>query len=628
MMASVPQSTSYSPPKDLSHHYSRAAKRRTPSQVKQFYKYFQIPGIQNLAGGEFLNRKSNRTDVAGLPYPSYFPYDTLEASVALPNRFKPTPNDPVDPPNAEPSKGAPDAARLLVPHDSGEKDLLRKIDLTTALQYGQAQGYPPLYVFLRGFTQTNLHPNVPYKGGPEIILDCGSTDGFAKTLEAFTNIWDEDRDWIRDREGILCEEYAYMNALQTAVPRGLNVAPVKIDDEGMMAEGPGGLADVLDNWDLHRGKRPHLIYTVTMGQNPTSGVLSVKRRKQIYAICQKYDVLICEDDPYWYLQYPSANTLSMQARGKPVSANHPSELYNYNTASGGKSSGFAFLDSLVPSYLSIDVDGRVIRLDTFSKTVAPGCRLGWITAQPDAVALIQRITETSTQQPSGFVQSMIAELIKGPSDDASDPGKGGSKDGSGWKVDGWVRWLEGLRGNYERRMQVMATILEAGRYHVTQVPTTDGFEEVHKTQLFDFNYPMGGMFLWLRVHFHSHPLLTQTHHHRLGPKHFSGPDLARAFWLFLTTNKYKVLLAPGTLFAPNATIREETAWKYYRLCFAAVDDKVVKTSAEDFVSAIRDFWTIEPEEVQKLLQELDQPAPPGVAEMMEIAQVRRVPSPK
>lgn len=152
---------------------------------------------------------------------------------------------------------------MLVPHDSAEPDLLRKIDLTTALQYGTAQGYPPLYSFIREFTQNYLHPNVPYKGGPEVILTCGSTDGFSKALDLFSNIWDEDRDWIREREGLLCEEFAYMNAIQTAKPRGLNVVPVAIDDEGMLAHGKGGLHDVLSSWDKNKGKRPHMLYTVT-----------------------------------------------------------------------------------------------------------------------------------------------------------------------------------------------------------------------------------------------------------------------------------------------------------------------------------------------------------------------------
>ena len=112
----------------------------------------------------------------------------------------------------------------------------------------------------------------------------------------------------------------------------------------------------------------------SIGQNPTSGVLSIARRKAIYVLCVKYDVLIIEDDPYWYLQYPSANPSRFAA-----STHDPSPYLN----SHKKSSGYPFLDSLVPSYLSVDTEGRVVRLDTFSKTVAPGCRLGWITTQPN-----------------------------------------------------------------------------------------------------------------------------------------------------------------------------------------------------------------------------------------------------
>ena len=519
----------------------------------------------------------------------------------MPDRFKPTPNDPVDPPSSASVKATsaetPAASRVLVPHDSTEPNQLRKIDLTTALQYGTAQGYPALYGFIRAFVQTNMHPNVPYKGGPEIILTCGATDGFAKSLECLSNIWDSERDWIREREGILVEEFAYMNAIQAAQPRGLNVVPVVIDDEGMTAYGEGGLEDVLVKWDKNRGKRPHLMYTVTVGQNPTSGLLSVRRRKEIYSLCHKYDIIIIEDDPYWFLQYPSANELSAKARGKTVSESFPAGPYNYNTALGGQSSGFPFLDSLVPSYLSVDVDGRVVRLDTFSKSVAPGCRLGWITAQPEIVERILRITETSTQQPSGFVQSMIAELLMG-----GDSGRGGSKDGSGWKVDGWVRWLEGLRGNYERRMQLMASTLEEGKYLIqdhkpktnTFSPDDIEYEVVHKTQMYEFVYPMAGMFLWLHARFETHPLFDAVDHARL----------FEALWILLTTEKYRVLLAPGTMFSPTPEIVKEKGWQYYRLCFAAVNDDVIEKYSENTVAAFRHFWTIDdPKEIDKLLED-------------------------
>ncbi len=91
----------------------------------------------------------------------------------------------------------------------------------------------------------------------------GATDGFAKAIEALSNVWSEEKDWLREREGLLVEEFAYMNAIQTARPRGLNIVPVAIDEEGMKADGKGGLEDVLKNWDPSKGKRPHLIYTVT-----------------------------------------------------------------------------------------------------------------------------------------------------------------------------------------------------------------------------------------------------------------------------------------------------------------------------------------------------------------------------
>jgi DNA-binding transcriptional MocR family regulator len=54
-----------------------------------------------------------------------------------------------------------------------------------------------------------------------------------------------------------------MSAIGACRPRGLQVVPIKIDLEGMLPSGPGGLEDVLANWDVRKGKRPHLMYTVT-----------------------------------------------------------------------------------------------------------------------------------------------------------------------------------------------------------------------------------------------------------------------------------------------------------------------------------------------------------------------------
>jgi DNA-binding transcriptional MocR family regulator len=204
--------------------------------------------------------------LTGLPNDHYFPYDTLEAKVALPERWKPSSSTPGTPPSrasAQSKKSTPAESHLIVPHTSNSTDLLTKIDLKTALQYGQALGYPALHEFIREFTTTHLHPTIPYKGGADVILTCGSTDGFSKTIQCFNNEWSEGHDPIEEKEGLLVEEFAYMNAVQTARPRGMNIVPVRLDDDGMVPFGPGGLEDILANWDPSRGKRPHLMYTVT-----------------------------------------------------------------------------------------------------------------------------------------------------------------------------------------------------------------------------------------------------------------------------------------------------------------------------------------------------------------------------
>lgn len=125
------------PPKDLSHHFSRVTKLRTESKIKEFYKFFMIPGIGNLAGG--------------LPNSSFFPYDTLEATVALPERWKPTPNDKntfnaiSDGLSTTSISGQP-SSHLVVPHDSSSTNPATKLDLATALQYGQPFSISSLFL--------------------------------------------------------------------------------------------------------------------------------------------------------------------------------------------------------------------------------------------------------------------------------------------------------------------------------------------------------------------------------------------------------------------------------------------------------------------------------------------------
>ena len=375
-----------------------------------------------------------------------------------------------------------------------------------------------------------------------------------------------------------------------------------------------------------------------MGQNPTSGVLSLQRRREIYDLCCKYDIIIVEDDPYWYLQYPTSTAVNSTTTSHSSNTSFNPEVQMF--ANGEpvphewKSSGFNFLDSLVPSSVSIDTEGRVIRLDTFSKTVAPGCRLGWITAQPALLERILRITETSTQQPSGFVQSMIAELVLGPDQSglakaSVKGGKGGLPDGEGWKAGGWIRWLEGLRGNYERRMTKMCKIMDAGKYLVKSgrrqslsvlaqpeaENAADEWSVVEKTQLYSFDWPVGGMFLWLKIQFENHPLYPTY------KKSGELSRLSRALWVFWTTDPYLVLVSPGQIFSPTPEIAEAEGWKYFRLCFAAINEDELGPTSKRLTDAVGAFWRIKDKKaIEKLLEE-DEAAIEGRAGLAEMAQM-------
>ncbi|KAK3377764.1 pyridoxal phosphate-dependent transferase [Podospora didyma] len=588
------------PPLNLTHHLSVTTRHRLPSKIKQAYSNFNIPGILNIAGG--------------LPNLAFFPFDTLEAQTAKPDRWTPSPNYPGASAAPPPSLSDPQApAHLSIPKVSHEKDPVKKIDVASSLQYGLAAGYPPLLSWTRQFTREQLHPDVPYRDGPEVVMSCGATDGFAKTLELFVDPWKSGVDDPAEREGLLCETFAYSNALSQASAVGMQIVPVKADGSGMVVTGDRGLEDVLANWDPANGKRPRLMYTVTLGLNPTGVILPVERKKEIYAVCSKYDVIIVEDEPYWYLQFPSSATEEAASRGlQPPATSSPST----NHVSSSSSSGYPFLDSLTPSFISFDTDGRVVRLDTFSKTVAPGCRLGWITAQPEFIERLTRISESTTVQPSGFVQGMVAELVIGSQHEAKEafsllPAYKKSTF-SGWKMDGWVRWLEGLRGMYERRMNRMCRILDAGSFLVdfSSLPSPspeDNWDVVTKTPLFSYLWPRAGMFIWLRLHFEQHPLWQfpvinsdSPHHHLL-----DGSTLATALMIFLTTKPYLVLVSIGALFSATDDIRAESGWAFYRLCFAAETEENIDESARRFVAGVHDFWRItDAREIEKILKDV------------------------
>lgn len=320
-------------------------------------------------------------------------------------------------------------------------------------------------------------------------------------------------------------------------------------------------------------------------------MLSLPRRREIYEICSRFDVIIIEDDPYWNLLYSSAQSLSATFRGTSRSADFPVDIqHNYLVQSlKGSSTGYEFLDQLIPSFLSLDTDGRVIRLDTLSKTIAPGCRLGWITAQPGLCEQLIRVTDATTQQPSGFVQAIVTQLLSSTeqagevhSSKSTTPDRHAS-----WGVEGWVKWLECLRDNYQRRMITMATIFEQNRFLRC---------ESSEIEMFSFNWPMGGMFLWMKIHLDNHPLRSLVVPQRL----------MLALWICCTQHPYRVLMNPGKDFAASDSIKEAGGYSYLRFCFAAVEESALVSKSRSFIEACRRFWGMDDiNDINQVLREED-----------------------
>ena len=309
-------------------------------------------------------------------------------------------------------------------------------DLTIALNYGQASGSAQL---LRWVTEhTELVANPPYADW-RCALTIGSTGALEQALRMFC-------DRTRN-DSLLTEEYSFSTALETAHPLGIRCFGVGMDEQGLL---PESMDEILSNWNERaRGgaRKPTILYTVPSGQNPTGATQGLQRRRDVYEVCRKHDVFILEDEPYYFLQMQPYT-----GQGKPEAA-APA-----NTSE--------FLRTVIPSLLSMDVDGRVLRMDSFSKVVVPGSRLGWVTASEQVIERYLRHAEVASQGPSGISQLVMYKLVD-----------------EKWGHEGFLQWLMHLRLEYTRRRNSLLAACE--RYLpqevVSWVPPAAGMFVSHFT---------------------------------------------------------------------------------------------------------------------------------------------------
>ncbi|MDD9706724.1 PLP-dependent aminotransferase family protein [Seohaeicola sp. SP36] len=151
---------------------------------------------------------------------------------------------------------------------------------------------------------------------------------------------------------IITEDPTFLGALIAFNPSQPRYAAVPMDSDGMRM-------DALEE-ALRSNSRARMIYTVPDFQNPTGVTLSLDRRHRLVELANAHDVIVLEDTPYRHIR---------------------------------------FAGETLPTLKSLDTQGRVIHLGSFSKVLVPGLRIGWAVASPlllEKMALLKVAADTQT----------------------------------------------------------------------------------------------------------------------------------------------------------------------------------------------------------------------------------------
>lgn len=341
-----------------------------------------------------------------------------------------------------------------------------------ALQYGATEGYEPLREMIaRHITRYGI------KAGTENVL---ITSGSQQALDLIGKLL------INAGDRVLVEAPTYLGALQAFNVYGADYLSVPSDDDGLRTE-------ILET-ALRSG--PKFMYVLPNFQNPGGTTLSEGRRHQLVLLADKYGIPIVEDDPYGQLRYEGE---------------HLTPLVVLDRENLRRDNGYSI--------------GNVIYLSTFSKTLAPGLRLGWIVAPPEVISKLVQLKQGADLHSSTFGQMVAYEVAR---DNFLD------------------EHVKLIRRVYRERRDVMLEAL--AQYFPPEVTWTR---------------PAGGLFLWV----------TLPH----------GMDTEK---LFKAAVEQNVAFVPGDCFyAPNGD--QDEAMRHMRLNFSAAPPEQIREGIRRLSVAVK-----------------------------------------
>ncbi|TDZ99660.1 Aromatic amino acid aminotransferase [Colletotrichum sidae] len=513
---------------DLSHHINSKSRARRASPLKDIIKFMSYDGMIGFAGG--------------LPHPSLFPLESAKFECL-------TPTAPLSGDRHQHKGQSDDVLSLVLGRGPSPGDL----DLTQFLQYGSGAGNRQLIDLAKELTTEVHRPPCEY----ECLLHPGNTNAWAKVVGLLC----EENDFV------IVEEFTYPSAQALWIPLGIKAVPIPADTEGILAS---SLRKTLLDWDENeRGaKRPHVLYLVSVGSNPTGSTISTQRRRDIYDICVEFDIIIVGDDPYYFLQYPSYH-IPKEETFKPKTTKD-------------------FLNTLVPTFLSMDFQGRVIRLESFSKTLFPGLRLGYFVANPIFTERLLRATEVETQDPAGLSQGFVLALLHR------------------WGVDGYLTCYRASSSSTARGETGSWTPSTGPSPSCPQtsppLPHAQGLVAcVESSQaggelrpVFSFVDPGAGMFVWYKFYFDGVERFAEIEGG--GDGHDPEQDFADELWEAWA--RESVLLTPGSYYhtwqgPEKMTTRArgaEARTAHFRFSFATPTRDQIDVGVERLAKIVSRFW--------------------------------------